>query len=86
MSNVTIRKADRRLPTFTGREGWTLRHLIDAGSAGVAPRGPHYIFMLRKAGLTISTTNETHEGPFPGTHGRYHLLTPVTVVATEVAA
>ena len=42
--------------------------------------------MLRKAGLTISTTNEPHEGPFPGMHGRYRLETPVTVVNAEVAA
>jgi hypothetical protein len=92
MSNITIRRADGSRTTFTGRQAWMLRKLINAGSAGVtlldnpAPRGSHYIYMLRKAGLTISTTNEPHEGPFPGTHGRYRLETPVTVVTAEVAA
>jgi hypothetical protein len=92
MSNITIRKADGSVLTFTGRQAWMLRKLIDAGSAGVtlldnpSPRGSHYIYMLRKAGLTISTTSEPHEGPFPGMHGRYRLETLVTVVRTEVAA
>lgn len=87
MSNITIRKADGTQQTFTGRQAWMLRKLINAGAAGVtlldhpAPRGSHYVYMLRKAGLNISTTNEPHEGPFPGTHGRYRLEIPVTVVA-----
>lgn len=93
MNSITIRWADRICTTFTGRQAWMLRRLIDAGSAGLtlldnpAPRCSHYIYMLRKAGLTISTTQEPHQGPFPGTHGRYRLETPVTVVVTsEVAA
>ncbi|WBL78820.1 hypothetical protein I3J27_38830 [Bradyrhizobium xenonodulans] len=87
MSNITIRKADGSCRTFTGRQAWMLRKLIDAGSAGITlletsgARCSHYIYMLRKSGLNISTTSEPHAGPFPGMHGRYRLETPVTVVA-----
>jgi hypothetical protein len=87
MSNITIRKANGSCATFTGRQAWMLRKLINAGPTGVtlldhpAPRGSHYIYMLRKAGLNISTTKEPHEGPFSGMHGRYRLETPVAVVA-----
>jgi hypothetical protein len=90
MSKITIRRADGNCTTC--RQAWMLRKLINAGSAGVtlldnpAPRGSHYIYILRKAGLTISTTNEPHKGPFPGTYGRYRLEMPVTVVTAEVAA
>jgi hypothetical protein len=93
MSNITIQMPSGSCLTFTGREAWTLRRLIEAGSAGVttidhpAPRWSHYIFKLRRAGLTITTEYEAHTGPFPGTHGRYRLETPVTVIrAAEVAA
>jgi hypothetical protein len=71
---------------FVGREAWTLRNLVDAGSAGVttidrpAPRWSHYIFKLRKAGLTISTEYEAHGGTYPGTHGRYRLETPLQII------
>ncbi len=87
MRNITIRKPDGSAQTFTGRQAWMLHKLISAGSAGItlldtpAPRCSHYIYMLRKAGLIISTTDELHEGPFPGSHGRYRLETPVIVVA-----
>ncbi|WP_426612241.1 winged helix domain-containing protein [Bradyrhizobium sp. McL0616] len=87
MSSITIRLPSGSCLTFTGREAWTLRRLIEAGSRGVttidypAPRWSHYIFKLRRAGLTISTEYEPHRGSFPGTHGRYRLETPVIVVA-----
>ena len=89
MSKLTIHKSDGARQTFTGRQAWMLRRLIDAGSRGItlldhqAPRGSHYIYMLRKAGLNISTTNEPHEGPFPGMHGRYRLETSITLVLGE---
>lgn len=91
MSKITVRLLDGRHLTFSGRESWTLRHLIDAGSTGVttidhpAPRWSHYIYKLRQAGLVISTEYEPHTGAFPGTHGRYRLGTVVTVVE-QVAA
>ena len=93
MSSITVRMLSGACLTFIGREAWTLRRLLDAGSAGVttidhpAPRWSHYIYKLRRAGLTISTEYERHKGPFPGTHGRYRLETRVTVVVTtELAA
>ena len=46
-----------------------------------APRWSHYIFKLRRAGLTISTEYEPHRGSFPGKHGRYRLQTSLVVVA-----
>ena len=89
MSNITIRMPSGSCLTFTGRQAWMLRKLINAGAAGItfldhpAPRCSHYIYMLRKAGLNISMTSEPHAGPFPGMHGRYRLETPVAVVSDE---
>ena len=88
---ITIQMPSGARLTFTGREAWTLRRLLDTGSAGVttidhpAPRWSHYLFKLRKAGLAISTEYEAHSGSFPGTHGRYRLESVVHVVS-EVAA
>ncbi|UPJ41946.1 hypothetical protein IVB40_32500 [Bradyrhizobium sp. 40] len=84
---IRIRLPDGSLQTFAGREAWTLRHLVNAGPRGLttidhpAPRWSHYIFKLRRAGLTITTEYEPHRGSFPGTHGRYRLETSVVVVA-----
>ena len=91
-SKITVRLPNGECQTFFGREAWTLRHLMSAGSEGVttldqpAPRWSHYVFKLRKAGLVITTTHEPHAGAFPGTHGRYRLETPVSIVPSEVAA
>ena len=66
MSSITVRLLSGACLTFIGREAWTLRRLLDAGSAGVttidhpAPRWSHYIYKLRRAGLTISTEYERH--------------------------
>lgn len=85
-TKIKIRLPDGSQPSFAGREAWTLRRLVEAGSRGVttidhpAPRWSHYVFKLRRAGLTISTEYEAHGGTYPGTHGRYRLETPVTVV------
>jgi hypothetical protein len=85
-TKIKIRLPDGSQQSFEGREAWTLRHLVNAGSAGVttlsqpAPRWSHYVYKLRKAGLVISTDYEPHKGDFPGNHGRYRLETPVTVV------
>jgi hypothetical protein len=69
-----------------GRYAWTLLHLWNAGAVGIttidrpAPRWSEYIFGLRKLGLNILTQYEKHEGAFAGNHGRYILLTPITIV------
>jgi winged helix domain-containing protein len=86
MSSITIKKPGGSHQTFSGRDAWALSRLINAGSCGLttidhpAPRWSHYIYKLRKAGLTISTDYESHKGEFPGRHGRYRLETPVTLV------
>jgi hypothetical protein len=85
-TKIKIRLPDGSQQSFEGREAWTLRRLLNAGTTGVttidhpAPRWSHYVYKLRKAGLSISTDYEAHKGDFPGKHGRYRLETPVTVV------
>ena len=89
--HISIELSGGRVVTFVGREAWCLRHLIAAGAVGLttldhpAPRWSHYVYKLRKAGLTISTDVELHSGSYPGHHGRYRLETPVTVL-DELAA
>jgi hypothetical protein len=76
---------------FTGRAAWALRHLIEAGPAGLTtidkpgPRWSDYIFKLRRGGLTIETEHEAHGGPFAGHHARYRLRTPVQVAGRAAA-
>ncbi len=88
---LTVRLADGSSLHFEGRAAWALRHLHNAGTAGLttlqqpAPRWSHYIYLLRKAGLTISTEHEPHGGTYAGHHGRYRLETPVAIVEREVA-
>ena len=85
-TKISVQLPDGRCATFTGRDAWALRHLVNAGNAGLttlsqpAPRWSHYIYKLRRGGLVISTDYEAHSGDFPGNHGRYRLETPVTVV------
>ena len=39
--------------------------------------------ILRRSGVTITTEDERHAGAFGGTHGRYRLAVPVTVLEVE---
>lgn len=87
ITSITVRISDNPAPrTFVGRFAWTLNELIEAGDRGVtsferpAPRWSHYIYRLRRDGVGIVTTDEKHTGPYRGTHGRYRLNVPVTVV------
>jgi hypothetical protein len=72
--------------TFRGRDAWALKRLSEAGEGGITafdeigPRLSHYIFKLRRAGLTIETIDESHGGAFAGTHGRYVLRSRVRIV------
>lgn len=76
-------------PTVTvkGRDAWALDRLLAAGPAGCtpitqpAPRWSHYVFKLRKAGVTVETITENHGGAYAGHHARYVLRSPVTVIA-----
>lgn len=78
----------RRL-TFTGRMGWALVRLYRSGELGItsleepAPRLSHYIFRLRRAGLSIETAREPHRGDFEGVHGRYFLRSNIRVLRIE---
>lgn len=62
---------------------WALDQLINEGSSGCsafdhwAPRWSSYIADLRGRGLRISTIRDYHEGPFPGWHARYVLISRV---------
>jgi hypothetical protein len=72
--------------TFRGRDAWLLKTLVEKGEAGVTafdevgPRLSHYAFKLRKAGVVIETKDESHGGPFAGTHGRYVLRSRVRIL------
>ena len=70
----------------SGRDAWALMRLVRAGKAGIttldnpAPRLSHYIFKLRRMGVNISTGTEAHRGDYAGEHGRYRLLSPISIV------
>jgi hypothetical protein len=72
--------------TFTGRPAHTLALLILNGRRGLTAldmpgaRLGHFVFLLRRAGVSITTENEAHSGPFCGRHGRYHLGSRVEVL------
>jgi hypothetical protein len=76
----------RREREVTGRFAWALLQLHRAGEAGItslenpAPRLSHYIHILRRDGLNITTEYEDHGGAFAGRHGRYRLTTPIGVI------
>lgn len=69
--------------TLQGRLGWTIAHLVQAGSRGIttierpAPRIPAYVHELRKMGFQIETEMEPHKGAYSGHHARYRLTCDV---------
>ncbi|RIK95145.1 MAG: hypothetical protein DCC73_01810 [Proteobacteria bacterium] len=73
--------------TVTGRDAWALLELHRVGETGCTPidnPGPRwsaYVFNLRKLGVAIATVNESHKGPFPGSHARYVLQSPIRIVS-----
>lgn len=85
---ITVRiEPDGPTVKLDGRAAWMLTQLIGAGRRGLTtldlPTGvrvSHYIFLLRRAGFIISSPRESHGGPFPSTHSRYRLETPVTII------
>lgn len=79
-----------RLIKPVGRDAWMLGKLIDVGSRGCttleqpAPRTSHYIWKLRHTyGLNISSEEESHDGPFAGSHARYRLEQRVEFLEPE---
>ena len=92
IKRLTIRREDTgQKLVLTGRLAWCLATLIEVGQHGFtsverpAPRTSDYIFQLRGKGLPIITEDEKHTGPYAGTHGRYKLNAPVSVVEAEFA-
>lgn len=69
-----------------GRDAWALLNLIQAGERGCTPidtpgpRWSHYVFKLRRAGFIIETIDESHGGPFAGSHARYVIRSKVTIL------
>jgi hypothetical protein len=82
---ITVNDGARDL-RLVGREAYTLDKLLEYGASGlssieqIGPRISHYIYKLRKAGLTIETREEKHVGAFMGWHGRYVLHAQLRVV------
>ncbi|WP_062236901.1 winged helix domain-containing protein [Aureimonas sp. N4] len=71
---------------IVGRDAWALEALLSAGMIGLtpidrpAPRWSHYIFKLRGKGIRVETIEEANRGEFKGTHARYVLRSPVTIL------
>jgi len=92
-ATVTRNGTDARPFTIQviGRDAWALLSLMHAGPRGCtpidrpAPRWSHYIFKLRSAGVHIETLDETHDGSFSGSHGRYVLRDTVAVEGGNLA-
>lgn len=75
-----------------GRVAWALLSLMRAGEAGCtplnrpAPRWSDYIFRLRGLGFNVETIDESHDGAFAGSHGRYVLRDQVTAFGGNLDA
>ncbi|MCC0035340.1 MAG: hypothetical protein H6887_08785 [Hoeflea sp.] len=85
--SVTFRiEPDGAVQIAKGRDAWALLELEREGERGCTPittPGPRwsaYVFNLRGMGLIIETIHESHEGPFPGTHARYVLHSPISIL------
>lgn len=89
VTGLTVRKADGTEARYKGREAWALYELILAGERGCtpinnpAPRWSHYVFLLRRHGLNVETIDESHGGPFAGSHARYVLRSKLQVISTD---
>jgi hypothetical protein len=62
---------------------WNLKRQGERGCTPITTPGPRwsaYVFNLRGMGLIIETIHESHEGPFPGTHARYVLHSPISIL------
>ncbi|TBH34705.1 hypothetical protein ELG66_01615 [Rhizobium leguminosarum] len=84
---ITARILPDGAPTkVVGRDAWALQNLVKAGEGGCTPidhpgpRWSHYVFKLRRVGFTIQTLDESHGGPFPGSHARYVLRSEVEIL------
>jgi hypothetical protein len=73
--------------TVPGRFAWALNELVKSGASGCTPiehpgpRWSHYVWRLRHEwGVPIETVTEGHAGPYAGSHARYVLRAPVTIL------
>lgn len=89
---ATIHGADgNRDIGVIGREAWALLELVEAGNRGCtpidnpAPRWSHYVWLLRGDGFKVETVDESHAGPFAGSHARYVLHDNVTLDGGNLA-
>ncbi len=88
---LTAIDADGHCYRYVGRIAWALRALINAGECGCTPidapgpRWSHYVWVLRRDGIDIETITESHGGPFPGTHARYVLRSPLRIADRDAA-
>lgn len=90
---LKVRVAGENDLELRGRPAWTLQKLMAAGNSGITtaelPAGlrlSHYILILRKSGIRITTQYEDHGGAFAGRHARYRLASDVSLLNEEVAA
>jgi hypothetical protein len=88
---VVAKVGEREPQTWDGRFAFTLNKLVEKGEAGATPhdfptgcRVAHYVFRLRRDGIGIQTIREPHAGNFSGSHARYRLISPVTILSREV--
>jgi hypothetical protein len=86
--SVTVQLPGGQTKEFSGRSAWALKKLHSAGSAGLSTlelpagiRWSHYVYLLRRDGVGITMKREKHAGDFPGSHGRYRLSAPVSIIA-----
>lgn len=83
---VTIETAEGGRMVLKGREAFAIEALITAGERGCTPidhpgpRWSDYVFKLRRRGINVETVDERHAGPYAGSHARYVLRSPLTVI------
>lgn len=85
--SIVVRVGEDPTPRkLVGRDAWALRNLIAAGDAGCTPidhpgpRWSHYVWKIRGAGIAVETIDEKHAGPYAGSHARYVLRSPVSII------
>jgi hypothetical protein len=77
---------------INGRIAWALDQLLQTGEGGATPishpgpRWSHYVFRLRREGVSIETIDEAHAGAFAGSHARYILRSQVRVLERSGAS
>jgi hypothetical protein len=85
VKSITVSLDDRPI-TFIRREAWMAHLLIERGEQGVTTldtpgaRLSQYVMKIRRQGVVIETIPVKHSGPYAGTHDRYVLRSPLSIV------